>query len=103
MSKKSLAYSAFKSKESIFVNDASSNYQFNIDLECDGVFGSVDTRCVLSTPVIATSADGVEKNENAPELSKSLSHRKHTLELEKQRRVIGVVQAFNKRMLYIYI
>lgn len=102
MSKKSLAYQVFKSKDSIVINDTNSNYLFNIGLECDGVFGSVDTRCVISTPVIATSSDDVDSREDSIELSKSLPHRKYTLALEKQRHVVGVLQAFNKRKYYFF-
>ena len=98
MSKKSLAYVVFKSKEPLYINDANINSLFNIDLECDGVFGSIDTRCVLSVPVIASSINHSGNQNSGPQFSKSLAHRKRTLELEKQQRVVGVLQAFNKRL-----
>ena len=98
MSKKSLSYLVFKSKEPLYVNDANINRLFNIDLECDGVFGSIDTRCVLSVPVIASSTNNPGNQDSGPQFSKSLAHRKHTLQLEKQQRVVGVLQAFNKRL-----
>ncbi len=99
VSKQSLAYLVFKSKDSIVINDTNTNHQFNVGLECDGVFGSVDTRCVISTPVIASSNGDIPAGENKTELTSSLTRHRHTMAVANQCHVIGVLQAFNKRTL----
>jgi hypothetical protein len=79
--------------DSIIMNEANYDRRFNLDVEADGVFGTVDTRCVISTPVVS-----IEEASDDSQISPNMKQRSRSMSIASKPRVISILQAFNKKL-----
>lgn len=98
-SKKSIAAVTREKESPVNINDCNYDSRFHIDLEVDGVFGTVNTRCTIAAPVVV---DGCEDENGSPTNTPSKPvgnrHRTRSMSLASKSTVIAVLQAFNKNL-----